>query len=155
MFFKYLPKFLKFCLANKKLEDFLTHKNCQSNLLITEINLKKSRLRVLKMNFFFSVECLEIVLNCTDFDHVCSLFLCSNDVILKPHYSFQKKEFNVPFKNRQPKHNPDGFNFDNSKISLSNAEKSLLVKGLRFSLPPKKFNYVDYLTNFESFYRTI
>ena len=155
MFFKYLPKFLKFCLANKKLEDFLTHKNCQSNLLITEINLKKSRLRVLKMNFFFSVEYLEIVLNCTDFDHVCSLFLCSNDVILKPHYSIQKKEFNVPFKNRQPKHNPDGFIFDNSKISLSNAEKSLLVKGLRFSLPPKKFNYVDYLTNFESFYRTI
>ena len=155
MFFKYLPKFLKFCLANKKLEDFLTHKNCQSNLLITEINLKKSRLRVLKMNFFFSVECLEIVLNCNDFDHVCSLFPCSNDVILKPHYSIQKKEFNVPFKNRQPKHNPDGFIFDNSKISLSNAEKSLLVKGLRFSLPPKKFNYVDYLTNFESFYRTI
>ena len=155
MFFKYLPKFLKFCLANKKLEDFLTHKNCQSNLLITEINLKKSCLRVLKMNFFFSVECLEIVLSCTDFDHVCSLFLCSNDVILKPHYSIQKKEFNVPFKNRQPKHNPDGFIFDNSKISLSNAEKSLLVKGLRFSLPPKKFNYVDYLTNFESLYRTI
>ena len=155
MFFKYLPKFLNFCLSNKKLEDFLTHKNCQSNLLITEINLKNSRLRVLKMNFFFSVECLEIVLNCTDFAQVCSLFLVSNDVILKPHYSIQKNKFNVPFKNRQPKHNPDGFIFNNSKISLSNAEKSLLVKGLRFSLPPKKLNYADYLTNFESFYKSI
>ena len=76
-------------------------------------------------------------------------------MILKPHYSIQKNKFNVPFKNRQPKHNPDRFIFNNSKISLSNAEKSLLVKGLRFSLPPKKLNYADYLTNFESFYKSI
>ena len=34
-------------------------------------------------------------------------------------------------------------------------EKSLLVRGLRFSLPPKKLNYADYLTNFELFYRSI
>ena len=39
--------------------------------------------------------------------------------------------------------------------SLSDAEKSLLVKGLRFSLPPKKLNYADYLVNFELFYRSI
>ena len=34
-------------------------------------------------------------------------------------------------------------------------EKSLLVRGLRFSLPPKKLNYADYLTNLELFYRSI
>ena len=34
-------------------------------------------------------------------------------------------------------------------------EKSLLVRGLRFSLPPKKLNYPDYLNNFELFYRNI
>ena len=43
-----IPKFLNFRLANKKLEDSLTYKNGQHNFLITEINLKKSRLRVLK-----------------------------------------------------------------------------------------------------------
>ena len=36
-----LPKFLNFHLANKKLQDSLTSKNCQHNLLITEINLSK------------------------------------------------------------------------------------------------------------------
>ena len=41
------------------------------------------------------------------------------------------------------------------KFSLSDTEKSLLVKGLRFSLPLKKLNYADYLTNFELFYRNI
>ena len=34
-------------------------------------------------------------------------------------------------------------------------EKSLLVRGLRFSLPPKKLNYADYLNNSELFYRNI
>ena len=36
-----LPKFLNFDLANKKLYNSLTSKNCQRNLLITEINLSK------------------------------------------------------------------------------------------------------------------
>ena len=42
-----------------------------------------------------------------------------------------------------------------SKISLSDAEKSLFVKRLRFSFPPKKLNYADYLTNSDSFYGSI
>ena len=76
-------------------------------------------------------------------------------MILKSHDSIQQKEFNALFKNCQPKHNPDGVIFNYSKISLSDTEKSLLVRGLRFSLPPKKLNYADYLTNFELFYRSI
>ena len=54
-----------------------------------------------------------------------------------------------------PKHNPDEVIFNYSKISLSDAEKSLLVRELRFSLPPEKLNYADYFTNFELFYRSI
>ena len=34
-------------------------------------------------------------------------------------------------------------------------EKSLLVKGLSFSLPPENLSYSDYLNNFELFYRSI
>ena len=44
---------------------------------------------------------------------------------------------------------------NHSNISLSDAEKSLLVKGLKFSIPPKKLNYADYLANFELFYKSI
>ena len=87
-----IPKFLNFRLANKKLQDSLTYKNCQRNLLITEINLKKSRLRVLKKEFYLLHSELKSVLNCIDFAHVCSLFLSSNDVILKSHDSIQQKE---------------------------------------------------------------
>ena len=40
-------------------------------------------------------------------------------------------------------------------MSLSDAEKTLLVKGLSFALPPKQLSYSDYLINFELFYRSI
>ena len=76
-------------------------------------------------------------------------------MIIKSHGSIQEKKFNTFFKNRQPKHNPDGVIFNYSNISLSDTEKSLLVRGLRFSLPPKKLNYADYVTNyFIEVYRT-
>ena len=45
------------------------------------------------------------------------------------------------------------FNFSN--VSLTEAEKLLLVKGLSFSLPPKKLSQSDYLINFEFCYRNI
>ena len=39
-------------------------------------------------------------------------------------------------------------------MSLTDAEKTLLVKGLSFALPPKQLIYSDYLINFELFYRS-
>ena len=92
-----IHKFLNFRLANKKLQDSLTYKNCQRNFLITEINLKKSHLRVLKKEFYHLHSELKSVLNCINFAHVCSLFLSSNDVILKWHDSTQQKKFNGLF----------------------------------------------------------
>ena len=36
---------------------------------------------------------------------------------------------------------------------MSDPEKSLLCKGLRFALPPKKIDYADFSLQFELFYR--
>ena len=55
----------------------------------------------------------------------------------------------------KPKQDPEKVIFNFSKVSLTEAEKSLLVKGLSFSLRPKQFSYSDYLNNFELFYRSI
>ena len=76
-------------------------------------------------------------------------------MIFESHDSIQEKKFNVLLKNCLSKHNPDGVIFNYSKIFLSDVEKSLLVEVLWFSLPPKKLNYANYLTNFELFYRNI
>ena len=40
-------------------------------------------------------------------------------------------------------------------MSLTDAEKTLLVKGLSFALLPKQLSYLDYLINLELFYRSI
>ena len=73
---------------------------------------------------------------------------------MKITWFYPTKKFNALFKNRQPKRNLDGVIF-NYFISLSDSEKSPLVKGLRLSLPPKKLNYADFLTNFELFCRIL
>ena len=118
-----IPNFLNFPLANKKLQDSLTYNFCQCNLLIPEITLKKSCLRVFKNEFYLIHSELKNILNCIDFAHVGSLFLSNNDMILKSHDSTQQKKFNVFFKNHQPNHNTDGVIFNYSKIYLPDAKK--------------------------------
>ena len=55
----------------------------------------------------------------------------------------------------KPKQDPEKEIFNFSKVSLTESEKSVLVKGLSFSLPPKQLSYSDYLINFENFHRSI
>ena len=74
---------------------------------------------------------------------------------MKTYEDIQENKLNKLLKERQPKNDPVKFIFNYSNIFLSDAEKSLLVKGLKFSIPPKKLNYADYLVNFELFYRSI
>ena len=98
---------------------------------------------------------LQFRLNCIDFAHISAIFLSSNDNLLKTHDSIQQKKFNKLLIEIKPKQDPEKVIFNFSKVSLTEAEKSLLVKGLSFSLPPKQFSYSDYLINFELFYRSI
>ena len=52
-------------------------------------------------------------------------------------------------------HDPEKIIFNYSSYILSEAEKSVLLKGLNFNIPSKIFNHADYLVNFELFYRDI
>ena len=73
----------------------------------------------------------------------------------KIHENIQGNKLNKLLKEHQPKQDHEKVIFNYSNISLSDAEKSLLVKGLKFSISPKKLNYADYSANFELFYRSI
>ena len=55
----------------------------------------------------------------------------------------------------KPKQDPEKVIFNFSTLSLTEVEKSLLVKRLSFSLSPKQLSYPDYLINFELFCRSI
>ena len=92
---------------------------------------------------------LELHWFCTHFCH----FFSSNAILLKTHY-IQQKEFNKLPIGCKPKQDAEK-NIFNFSVSFTEAEKSLLVKGLSFSLTPKKLSYSDYLVNCEFFYRSI
>ena len=122
-----------------------TYKQCEKSLLPTEINMKRSHLRGFEQKEFSFLRkklqsvllillqsvlliLLQSVLNCTDFAHICSLFLSGNDSFIKTHDDIQENKFNKLLKERQPRQDPEEVIFNYSNISLSYAEKSLLVK---------------------------
>ena len=143
-------------MANKDLQNSVTYIKCQQNLLQTEINNKKSRLRTLQNEFNRLMRNdLQFSLDCIDFSHISAIFLSSNDNLLENHDSIQQKKFNKLLTECKPKQDAEKVIFNFSNVFLTEAGKSLLVKGLSFSLPPKKLSYSDYLVNFELFYRSI
>ena len=107
------------------------------------------------MNSTVYVTNYNLNLNCIDFAHISAIFLSGNDNLLKTHDSIQQKQFNKLLIENTPKQDPKKVIFNFSKLSLTDAEKTLLVKGLSFALPPKQLSYSDYLINFELFYRSI
>ena len=94
---------------------------------------------------------LQSVLNCTEFAHICSLFLSGNVSSIKTHEDIQINKLNERLRDRQPRQDSEKVIFNYSNISLSDAEKSLLVAGLKFSILPKELSYADYLVNFKLF----
>ena len=147
-----IPNFLKFRLANKILQNSVTYKKCRRSLLQTEIDNKKSHFRTLQNEFNRLRNELHFELNCIDFAHISAIFLSSNDNLLKTHDSIQQEKFSKLSIENRPKQDPEKVIFNFSKWSLTNAEKTLLVKGLSFALPPKQLSYSYYLINFELFY---
>ena len=149
------PNFRKFCLADKNLQNSVTSRKCQQRFLQIEIDNKKSHLRTLQNEFNHFWIKLQFRLNCIDFAHISTIFLSSNDNHLKTHDSIQQKKFNKLIIENRPKQDPENVIFNFSKVSLTDVEMSLSVKGLSFVLPPKQLSYSDYLINFELFYRSI
>ena len=98
-----IPTFLRFQTANKNLRDSNAYKQCQNSLLLTEIGIKRSLLRVLQKEFSFLRKELQSVLNCIDFAHIGSLILSGNDSSIKTHEDIQGNKFNKLLKERQSK----------------------------------------------------
>ena len=64
-------------------------------------------------------------------------FFVVNDNLLQTLGSIQQKKFNKLLTENKPKQDPEKVIFNFSEVYLAEAEKSLLVKGLSFPLPPK------------------
>ena len=98
---------------------------------------------------------LQQQINSIDFTPTCSKFLKINVLKLKSNSVVQQKKFCNLLKEKRSTQKPEKVIFNFSKYVLSDCEKSLLTKGLNFSIPCKKLDYADYLVQFELFFRDI
>ena len=115
---------------------------CQLKLLKEEISIKKVRIRTLG--------------GIIDYTRIICLFLTQHDKRLAHHQNIHsKKLFNLGLEVSKVSHDPDSIIFNGSFYNLSKSEKSLLCKGLNFSIPPDKIEYSDYLLPSELLYRDI
>ena len=94
------------------------------------------------------------ILNFSDFNHVCNIIISNNEkFILKCKYAHKKKlrDLITSYEVKQTRfsHDPNKVIFNFCSFVLTEHEKSLLCKELRFSIPPKKNGYADFLTQFE------
>ena len=98
---------------------------------------------------------LQQQINSTDFAHICSKFLKINDLKLKSNSVVRQKKFCNLLKEKHSTQNPEKVIFNFSKYGLSDWKKSVFTIDLNFSIPCKKLDYVDYLVQFELFFRDI
>ncbi|XP_057298506.1 uncharacterized protein LOC130629365 [Hydractinia symbiolongicarpus] len=150
------PRFLQFKLSNKDLRSSDAYRQCQNRLLNEEIYIKKSTIRTLENQFNVHRNSLRASLSYLDFTHITCLFLARNDRILAANDETQKKKlFNLGLQSVPTKHDPDRVIHNFSSHILSEADKSLLARGLNYAIPPSKVEYADYMVSFEKLYRNV
>ena len=149
---KLVPNFLKFKVSNSVLKTSKAYRDCQQKLLRQEISnkksLRRSKLSEIKKLKNELVRCMSVV----DVTHIISLSTRSHDATLSKYKDVHmKKLYNLGYFERdRDRNDPDQVIHNFSSYELSDVEKSLLAKGLNFSIPPRKLNFADYMAPFES-----
>ena len=79
-----IPKFIKFRVGNKKLQNSLTYRKCLNELLQEKVFSKKRRYRLLEKDLKSVKDKLFLSINLFDYNHVCNLFLVKNYSLYVP-----------------------------------------------------------------------
>ena len=151
------PNFVQFRVANKDLRNSNTYRLCQTKLLKQEMVNKKNDLNAAKNHLAEVKKNLMKELSWIDYHHVCNLFLVGNDKAISKHKETQNKKLVKLIGSPLNKitHDPEKVIYNFSKHVLTEAEKSVLCKGLQFAVPPKTIEYSEYMLPFELLFRDI
>ena len=152
-----IPKFLQFKLASRHLHNSIVYKKCQIKLLEEEIRAKRKRINILKKDTKRIREELQGTLSCLDFSYICSLLLVANDKSILHNDNIQKQKLKnlleILLKEViNDSHDPNKVIFNFSSYELNDVEKSVLCKGLNFSVNLSRLNirHFYYLLNYYS-----
>ena len=145
---------MRFRVTNKTLKGSFTYSRCQYLLLSEEIRCKKGRLRQL-LEYYRIKQELQYQLSPIDFMHVSPSFLVSNDTTIckndKIHGRKLQNILNIHKTSITDNilQDPNKAIYNFSKYYLTDSDKSLLITGFNFAIPPKKTEYSKLLLPFE------
>ena len=119
-----------------------------------EIRAKRKRINVFVKDTKRIREELKRTLSCSDFSYICSLLLVTNDKSVLHYGNIQKQELKnlLEILSKEvinDSHDPNIMISVFSPHESSDTEKSLLCKGLYFSVKPNLTEYSEFLIAFE------
>ena len=120
------------------IQEELTFKNVEQQKIILEMERIKSDLRM--------------VISLIDWIHISRTFLESNIKTIKRVEKIQNYKLSE-FVGKKLQHDHEKVIHNFTSYQLSDTEKLLLCKDLKFSLPPKHLKFENYLLPFELLYR--
>ena len=151
-----IPKFVQFKVANRGLRSSKAYKQCQLELLREELRGKQTLLRKLISKNKQLTQSIHNTVKHIDFIHISNKFLVLNDrKVRRAQLVHEQKLINLGLTSAAETNDPEKVIFNFSSRVLTSDEKSLLVRGLNLSIPPKKLNYADFLHPFEHLFYQI
>ena len=126
-----IPTFVKF---NKMLANSDVYKLCQQKLLSAEIEEKKRVINEHKNHHYKLLTEIKQQVNPIDFAHISSIFLMCNDKNIQKWKEVQDHKIIKLSKNSLSRNNPNKVIYNFSSVNLSDSDKSLLSKGLKFCI---------------------
>lgn len=150
-----IPNFLKFKLPNRNLRQSSTYRNCQRDLLRCEIR-HKSRALVSCTNRVEQLKIqLKTVLSWIDFVHCVNLIEGVNSISISRAKFVQERKLKKLGYVSEDNITYDNVIFNYSDVVLTEIEKKALCKGLSFSFPPKKINFINHFLQFEKLFHDL
>ena len=148
------PKFVSFRTANFHLKRTETYKECQRLLIQQELRSHCERLKEITRQMTSIKKLLKGMLILIDFLYITSLFFEKNHKSLE--IIKNKQNLKLCRRSREnPKHQANDIIHNFSDHVLTEAQKSVLMKGLNFCIPPGRLKAENYFLDFELLFRKI
>ena len=150
-----VPNFLKFKLPNRNLHHSSSYRKCQKDLLASEIRCKTRTLRNGQLRKEQLSTQLRSAVYYVDFNYLIDLVEKTNcNTICRTKFIQQRKLKNLGY--------VSDCNIDSSKVIfnfsdviLTEEEKCALSKGLKFSFPPFRLNFISHFLPFEKLFKDV
>ena len=148
------PTFLRYKMSSNRLRNSNTYTTSQRMFIQEEIAFKLADRLKLKIELENLRNEIRTVVSFIDWNHILNTQSTSNEKMVnkvKVIHNYKLSELI----GGELSHDPDDVIRNYSSYQLSEAEKSLLIRGLNFAIPPKKLKHQDFLLPFELLYRDV